>query len=83
MRSLTFYLGCRIINIVYTVVGNSFSAWVSTKIAERNEELARKQNLLIDMDPEIASAFTRSVNISTTNGSAAHLLKADSKRRRT
>ena len=35
------------------------------------------------MDPEIAQAFSRSVNVSTTNGSAAHLLKAGSKRRRT
>ena len=80
---LTIIDRARIINVLYTVVGNSFSAWVSTMIAERNEELARKQNLLIDMDPEIADAFTRSANISTSNGSAAHLLKAGSKRRRT
>ena len=56
---------------------------MNARIAERNEKLAQKQNLLIEMDPAIAAAFDRSVNISTANGNAAHLLKVGSKRRRT
>ena len=34
-------------------------------IAKRNEELAVKQNLVIEMDPDIAEAFRRSQNISS------------------
>ena len=56
---------------------------MSARIAERNDKLAQKQNLLIEMDPAIAAAFDRSVNISTANGNAAHLLKVGAKRRRT
>ena len=56
-----------LINVAYTLVGNAFAAWVSTEIANRNEELAKKQKLLIDMDPEIAAAFHKSVNISSKN----------------
>ena len=56
---------------------------MNARIAERNEKLAQKQNLLIEMDPAIAAAFDRSVNISTANGNAAHLLKVGAKRRRT
>ena len=54
-----------LINVTYTLVGEAFSAWVKDEIASRNEDLARKQNLLIDMDPEIAKAFHGSVNISS------------------
>ena len=56
---------------------------MNARIAERNDKLAQKQNLLIEMDPAIAAAFDRSVNISTANGNAAHLLKVGAKRRRT
>ena len=51
--------------MTYTLAGEPFSAWVKEEIANRNEELAKKQNLLIDMDPEIAKAFHNSVNISS------------------
>ena len=54
-----------LINVAYTIVGEPFSTWVKAEIANRNEELAKKQNLLIDMDPEIARAFHGSVNISS------------------
>ena len=54
-----------LINVAYTVIGEPFNAWIKDEIANRNEELARKQNLLIDMDPEIAQAFHRSVNINS------------------
>ena len=40
-----------LINVAYAVIGESFSQWVRKEIAARNEELAKKQNLLIDMDP--------------------------------
>ena len=54
-----------LINVVYTVIGEPFRAWVTNEIAHRNEELAKKQKLLIEMDPEVARAFHSSVNISS------------------
>ena len=54
-----------LINVAYTVLGTPFKAWVEDEIASRNEELAKKQKLLIEMDPEIAKAFHSSVNISS------------------
>ena len=54
-----------LINVAYTVMGEPFSTWVKESIANRNEELARKQKLLIEMDPEVARAFHSSVNISS------------------
>ena len=55
-----------LINVAYTVLGEPFSAWTRDEIAIRNEELAKKQKLLIEMDPEIAKAFHGSANISST-----------------
>ena len=40
-----------LINVTYTVLGEPFKGWVKTEIENRNEELAKKQNLLIEMDP--------------------------------
>ena len=54
-----------IINVAYTLIGEPFAAWVKDEIANRNDELAKKQNLLIEMDPGIAAAFHKSVNISS------------------
>ena len=54
-----------LVNVAYTVIGEPFAAWVQDEIANRNEDLAKKQNLLIEMDPKIADAFHKSVNISS------------------
>ena len=43
-----------LINVTYTVLGEPFVGWVKGEIESRNEELAKKQNLLIEMDPQIA-----------------------------
>jgi hypothetical protein len=37
--------------------GEAFFNWVQEKVKERNEALAKKQDLMIEMDPEIAQAF--------------------------
>ena len=52
-------------NVAYTIIGEPFSNWAKKKISERNQELAEKQNLLIEMDEEIALAWQQSVNISS------------------
>ena len=54
-----------LVNLVYTLVGDSFGSWVTQHIKTRNDKLAEKQDLLIDLDPAIAAAFGSSLNISS------------------
>ena len=51
-------------NLVYTVVGEKFRAWVQAKIEERNERLAVEKDLMISFDSEVAAAFNRSTHVS-------------------
>ena len=44
-------------NVIYTVVGERFAAWVKERIVERNKKMTSKNNMIIMMDPEIAAAF--------------------------
>ena len=85
--------------MIYTIVGDQFNQWVQEKIRERNDRVASKHDLMIELDPAIARAFEASTMISSTytellsflicfhfvaaNGRAVHLLKPGSKRRRT
>ena len=52
-------------NVILTIVGDDFKALVAEKIRERNEKVAVKNDLMVEMDPEIAEAFNRSTMIST------------------
>ena len=54
-----------IVNIIFSLTGDSFREWVSTMIHRRNDNVALKHDLMIELDPEIARAFTNSVNISS------------------
>ena len=54
-----------IINVAYSVIGETFNTWVKEEIVNRNEFGAQKQKLLIEMDNDIAKAFHSSVNISS------------------
>ena len=54
-----------IINVIYSLCGDSFREWVSQQVKDRNDRLAEKRDLMIDLDPEIAAAFTRSAYISS------------------
>jgi hypothetical protein len=54
-----------VINVTHTVMGPPFKAWVDSKIKERNESIAEKQGLLIELDSEIYKAFQASHNISS------------------
>jgi hypothetical protein len=53
------------LNLVYTLSGENFSNWVASNIDARNNELAAKQDLMIEMDPQIAKAFAESTQISS------------------
>ena len=54
-----------IINVVYTIVGDSFGTWVSELVKDRNVHVAEQRDLIIELDPQIAAAFKSSVNISS------------------
>lgn len=46
-----------LINIFNTVVGEPFGKWVQKVINARNEHLAIKNDLLINLDPDVARCF--------------------------
>lgn len=54
-----------IINVSYAILGPEFSDWVDLAIANRNMEVAKKQDLVLNLDSEILKAFHNSKNIST------------------
>ena len=59
-----------IINVSYALLGPEFSNWVDLAIANRNMEVAKKQDLVLNLDSEILKAFHSSKNISTVSISA-------------
>ena len=52
-------------NIVFTCIGTPFAKWVKERISERNSKIVEKQNLAIDMDPDILAAFMNSNAVSS------------------
>ena len=72
-----------IINVCYSVIGRDFSDFVRGQIEARNEYVANKQDLHVEIDPEILAVINASTAVSTQKGNAAMLMKIGSKRRRT
>ena len=60
-------------NIAYAIIGASFANWVSKAVSNRNMELAKKQDLILNLDPEIVKAFHNSSNISTVSSLLPHI----------
>jgi hypothetical protein len=52
-------------NVIFSIVGESYSDWVKQRIVDRNAKIVIKNNLNIDMDPAIALAFANSNAISS------------------
>ena len=52
-----------IANVIYTLVGQPFSDWVNQSIESRNQKLAEKNDMLVEMDPEIARIFAASSTV--------------------
>jgi len=46
-----------IANAIYTLVGPVFKEWVDGVIEERNQKIAKEQDLMIEMDPDVFKAF--------------------------
>ena len=51
--------------MIYTLIGDDFRKWVAQVIKDRNSRVAAKNDLIIELDPEIAKAFQGSLNISS------------------
>ncbi len=51
-------------NILYTILGDKFKKWVRKKCDERTDKIMEKQDMAIEMDPEVYKAFKASTNIS-------------------
>ena len=46
-----------LINVISTIVGDSFREFVNKKIKNRNDHVAENRKLLIELDPAVARAF--------------------------
>ena len=53
-----------IINVCAVVIGDSFNEWVTKQVQERNAEMCAKKEMMIAMDPDMASAFNASTHVS-------------------
>ena len=53
-----------LVNVVYTIVGQTFNDWVKGRVEERNNKVAVDKGLLIEVDEEIANALNSSTAIS-------------------
>ena len=72
-----------IINVIYTKVGKPFREWVDKRVGDRHEKVNKKEELYVELDPEIAKVFIASKAVSTSNGRSYHMMKACAKPRRT
>ena len=72
-----------ICNVINTVVKDHFKAWVKNQVADRNELVKSKKNIMIAMDPGIYQAFAASTKLSLSKGVSSNMMKTVSKRRRT
>ena len=51
--------------MIYSLVQGEFAEWVRDHIEARNRKMTSAHNLLIDMDPDIAEAFSNSTAVSS------------------
>ena len=52
-------------NVVYTIAGPDFAAWVEDKVDARNLRAADTGNLDLELDPEVFKAFKASTQVSS------------------
>ena len=54
-----------LVNVLHTVIGEPIRLMIKEAIKNRNDLVAENRNLIIELDPEIANAFSQSINISS------------------
>ena len=52
------------INLIYSVKGDAFAEWVEERIKARDQKHIEKQDLAIQLAPEIAAAFAKATHSS-------------------
>ena len=57
-----------LVNVLHTVIGEPIRLMIKEAIKNRNDLVAENRNLIIELDPEIANAFSQSINISSKLG---------------
>ena len=68
-----------IINVIYTITGDSFKQWSEGVIAQRNQKVTQDKDLAIKMDPQIAAIFRASTSVSLSKGISNNLMKENAK----
>ena len=53
-----------IVNVCAAVLGDQFKDWVQEQVEDRNAEMAEKRDMMISMDPVMATKFANSTHIS-------------------
>ena len=53
-----------ICNVLYTMIGDTFSKWVNTQVEARNEKIKSDKDMSIALDPEILKLFQASTAVS-------------------
>ena len=53
-----------VVDICAAIIGQEFREWVEDCKEERNEAMAQKREMMIDMDPEMAARFKASTHVS-------------------
>ena len=51
-------------NIIHTLVGEPFAQWVQAQVQARNAKIAAERDMMVDLDPEIATLFNSSTAVS-------------------
>jgi hypothetical protein len=64
LKELTKCPKAWVVNITYSVVGDTFAAWVHQRIRERNEKVTVQRDLNISIDPQVLAAFMSSNAVS-------------------
>ena len=50
--------------MIYTIVGDQFKQWVQALVEARNTKVAEEGEMMIEMDPDIATIFQQSNAVS-------------------
>ena len=66
-------------NIIYACCGDAFAQFIHSQVVARNQKIATKNDMFINVDPTIANAFNSTNQVSTSKGKGAMLLKLGSK----
>ena len=53
-----------LVNLLYSIQGESFANFVNSVIEERNAKIAAERDMLIHLDPAVYEAFTGSTSVS-------------------